>query len=543
MDTKDENKQGAGVHVGSCLKLNSLSQGANAHVDTELSSAAEKTNMTFSSDSNCSRLSASNEGLSTNTNDLNKDSVATHPDSSLQLQTPGTDTHPSLEMEDTSQSEKKNPTSLPDQDHSDLNITRDSLSIDITDKDRQGVDHHSESCLEPESLNTDTHSCQERTFKTSLETTLVSSPDQDCSGSSVTVDTSNKNLSHSESPFKQKSLNTDVQTSVEMEFKSQSEKKNPTSPLDQDCSSPSATCKSPFVDAVDKNKGSVAANPESSLQLEYLNTDTHPLLEGSKESPTSPPDVDCNCPNITSDSLSVNNTDKNKQTVPSISQSSGLTGHLRTHAVGHPFNCKSCNKGFWNKSLLRNHYRNTGLFSVQYQCSECEMSFTDGLVLISHLEDHGRQEQEKKRNTCPKCGRVCTSQGNLEKHMRMHTGDQKFPCFDCSKLFYTRSDLEAHRTYSAPYFPCHVCGKTFPTSESLEDHQLCHLGEKPHECEQCGKCFFQASQLQQHHRMHKSEFQCQTCGKLSVSLCICLLWGKTNRIEAVKFFLACQEND
>lgn len=321
MDTKDENKQGAGVHVGSCLKLNSLSQGANAHVDTELSSAAEKTNMTFSSDSNCSHLSASNEGLSTNTNDLNKDSVATHPDSSLQLQTPGTDTHPSLEMEDTSQSEKKNPTSLPDQDHSDLNITRDSLSIDITDKDRQGVDHHSESCLEPESLNTDTHSCQERTFKTSLETTSVSSPDQDCSGSSVTVDTSNKNLSHSESPFKQKSLNTDVQTSVEMEFKSQSEKKNPTSPLDQDCSSPSATCKSPFVDAVGKNKGSVAANPESSLQLEYLNTDTHPPLEGSNESPTSPPDVDCNCPNITSDSLSVNNTDKNKQSVPSISQS------------------------------------------------------------------------------------------------------------------------------------------------------------------------------------------------------------------------------
>uniref|UniRef100_A0A3Q4G7M0 C2H2-type domain-containing protein n=1 Tax=Neolamprologus brichardi TaxID=32507 RepID=A0A3Q4G7M0_NEOBR len=158
--------------------------------------------------------------------------------------------------------------------------------------------------------------------------------------------------------------------------------------------------------------------------------------------------------------------------------------------------------------------------AVQYQCSECEMSFTDGLVLISHLEDHGRQEQEKKRNTCPKCGRVCTSQGNLEKHMRMHTGDQKFPCFDydvfscrfCSKSYAVKKSLARHyRNWhpkhedsdsdSAPYFPCHVCGKTFPTSESLEDHQLCHLGEKPHECEQCGKCFFQASQLQQHHRI------------------------------------------
>uniref|UniRef100_A0A3B4XP13 C2H2-type domain-containing protein n=1 Tax=Seriola lalandi dorsalis TaxID=1841481 RepID=A0A3B4XP13_SERLL len=122
--------------------------------------------------------------------------------------------------------------------------------------------------------------------------------------------------------------------------------------------------------------------------------------------------------------------------------------------------------------------------------SMLKMCFTDGLLLISHLEDHGRQEQEKKRNTCTKCGRVCTSQKNLEKHMKTHGFDQKYHCPD-----YSDSD-------SAPYFPCHVCGKTFPTSESLEDHQRCHLGEKPHECEECGRCFFQASQLQQHQRIH-----------------------------------------
>uniref|UniRef100_A0A4W6CRU4 C2H2-type domain-containing protein n=1 Tax=Lates calcarifer TaxID=8187 RepID=A0A4W6CRU4_LATCA len=183
--------------------------------------------------------------------------------------------------------------------------------------------------------------------------------------------------------------------------------------------------------------------------------------------------------------------------------------------------------------------------TVQYQCSECDKSFTDGLLLISHLEDHGRQEQEKKRNTCTQCGKVCASQGNLEKHMKMHGSEHKYPCPDCSKMAYSLSDLEIHRTChdpnrpyacklcssrfwtrqslkhdsdSAPYFPCHVCGKTFPTSESLEDHQRCHLGEKPHECEECGKCFFQASQLQQHQRMHKSEFQCQACGRGFVSL-------------------------
>ncbi|XP_028280706.1 zinc finger protein 1035 [Parambassis ranga] len=359
---------------------------------------------------------------------------------------------------------------------------------------------------------------------------------------------------------------------------------------------------------------------------------------------------------------------------------SGLSGHLQTHLGGHHMKCKICKRSFQNKSLLRSHYRKcrnggsatnqfevplkveadsallvtnssqtttTGVFQnslsspqksdedevqsgsskerkvVQYQCSECDKSFTDGLLLISHLEDHGREEQEKKRNTCTKCGRVCNSQGSLEKHMKTHGSEKKYSCSHCSKVFDALSDFEIHKkshnsskpfpchvgkqcnqrfltrdalydhynndhpddvfkcqfcshayaakkslyrhykkwhqkerkdqrssseqkssiqhtttvesddedendaavrtsedsdSDSAPYFPCHVCGKTFPTSEYLEDHQLCHLGEKPHECAECGKCFFQASQLQQHQRMHKSEFQCQTCGRGFVSV-------------------------
>ncbi|KAM9722744.1 zinc finger protein 1035 isoform 1-T3 [Menidia menidia] len=368
----------------------------------------------------------------------------------------------------------------------------------------------------------------------------------------------------------------------------------------------------------------------------------------------------------------------------SFTNKAGLVGHQRVHATELPFNCKICKRGFWNKTVLRNHYRkcrldatqrlevplkakidfalndskvvikeepettSTGVLqtnvynddskvesqqsseeqkssnkekkTVQYQCSECDKSFTDGLMLISHLEDHGREEQERKRNTCTQCGRVCSSQANLEKHLKLHGISPKYPCSDCSKVFPTISDLDKHRTLhnthkpfscklckqsffsrpslcdhfssdhaddvyychfcskvyavkkslarhykrwhpnewkdigsaalrkgssdqlssshvsttgesdedeingsdsnsdSAPYFPCHVCGKTFSTSESLEDHQLCHLGEKPHECAECGKCFFQATQLQQHQRMHKSEYQCQTCGRGFVTL-------------------------
>uniref|UniRef100_A0A8C9ZB86 C2H2-type domain-containing protein n=1 Tax=Sander lucioperca TaxID=283035 RepID=A0A8C9ZB86_SANLU len=92
--------------------------------------------------------------------------------------------------------------------------------------------------------------------------------------------------------------------------------------------------------------------------------------------------------------------------------------------------------------------------AVQYQCSECDKSFTDGLMLISHLEDHGRQEQAKKRNSCIKCGQVFASQGNLERHMKLHENNRKYSCPDCSKVVYTQSELEIHRT-------CHDLNRPF----------------------------------------------------------------------------------
>ncbi|XP_039972909.1 zinc finger protein 1035 isoform X2 [Xiphias gladius] len=266
----------------------------------------------------------------------------------------------------------------------------------------------------------------------------------------------------------------------------------------------------------------------------------------------------------------------------SFASKAGLTGHQRVHSMEHPFNCKTCKKGFWNKSLLRNHYRKcrfgrisernttqqlevplkaeidfalndsvlvfkegstatgTGVLqtnfsckddlmeespqdsegnqvqssssqekkAVQYQCSECDKSFTDGLLLISHLEDHGRQEQEKKRNTCTKCGRVCTSQGNLEKHMRMHGINQKYPCPDCSKIFYTLSDLEIHRTChdsNRPYV-CKLCNQRFWTRPSLCNHYSEDHPDDVFTCRFCNKTYSVKKSLTRHYKKwHQKE--------------------------------------
>lgn len=261
----------------------------------------------------------------------------------------------------------------------------------------------------------------------------------------------------------------------------------------------------------------------------------------------------------------------------------GLTGHLRVHAKVYPFTCKTCKKGFWNKSLLRHHFRKCQRFGnhaestlkqetlslkpemdltmnesvlvfkkgskttgtgvlltnfscrddlkdmplqasegnqeqntssrekkvVQYQCSECDKSFTDGLMLISHLEAHGRQEQEKRHNTCPKCGRVCSNQANLERHMRMHGIKEKYSCPDCSKKFFSPVELDAHRTCHDPNrpFACRVCSQRFCTKPELFSH---YSEDHPNDiftCRFCNKVYSFRKTLLRHCKIwHKNKY-------------------------------------
>lgn len=144
---------------------------------------------------------------------------------------------------------------------------------------------------------------------------------------------------------------------------------------------------------------------------------------------------------------------------------------------------------------------------VQYQCSECDRSFTDGLMLISHLEDHGRQEQEKKRNTCSQCGRVFASQARLESHMKVHENRQ-FSCPDCSKIFDSLSELQMHRLCHDPSkpFPCRFCNQRFSTKPSLGAHYGKEHPAHVYTCSVCKKTYSAKKSLSRHFKKwHKNE--------------------------------------
>lgn len=249
----------------------------------------------------------------------------------------------------------------------------------------------------------------------------------------------------------------------------------------------------------------------------------------------------------------------------------GLSGHLRVHKKDVPFHCKICNKGFWNKNLLYLHQRKcksennsegntswqmdvplkahidfalndspshfkdgsessgsglnpSGLEcpeenksqntsnekkAVQYQCSECEKTFTDGLMLISHLEDHGREEQDKKRNACPKCRRVFASQVYLEKHMKAHDemNGSQISCPECPKTFCTLSDLAEHKPChdQSRSFACKLCHLRFRTKITLCEHFSEDHPENAFHCRFCNKAYSLKKSLYRHYNQYHKE--------------------------------------
>ena len=106
---------------------------------------------------------------------------------------------------------------------------------------------------------------------------------------------------------------------------------------------------------------------------------------------------------------------------------------------------------------------------------------------------------------CAICKKYFTDQSTLNDHNRKHDPDaKKYKCMQCSKEFFSKSKLKAHKPmHSGPTFVCQHCKKkTFFYKAGVQEHEK-KCDQNPNKppkpkCRLCGKEFTVRRSLKRH---------------------------------------------
>lgn len=177
-----------------------------------------------------------------------------------------------------------------------------------------------------------------------------------------------------------------------------------------------------------------------------------------------------------------------------------LINHIKRHEGKFRVSCDLCGQGFFSKTSLSSHLEmHEGI--PKYQCEYCKKRFTVKRYLDVHKGYNHKKELYgvEEKFQCEVCGRPFSFEKSLVRHLSVihKVGeDRTVDCPVCKKRIANNHNLKKHmRTHTGEKrFCCDLCGKVFSEKKYLLKHQVIHEREKEHkhqrlELMQKSECF------------------------------------------------------
>lgn len=180
-----------------------------------------------------------------------------------------------------------------------------------------------------------------------------------------------------------------------------------------------------------------------------------------------------------------------------------LASHTRKSLCksGSKPQCCVCKRDFVRTSDLIKHLHSHDKAGTDQVivCTVCpEEKRGEPFVDISALITHMAQHKSAGKHECDECGRCFNMYSTLKDHVRTHTGQKPFVCPICDRGFSQATNLKQHvqRHKQIKDYKCTEsgCAGAFVSKGELETHMRIHTGEHPYICE-CGQKFTTSSSL------------------------------------------------
>ncbi|XP_070574164.1 zinc finger protein ZFAT-like [Ptychodera flava] len=184
-----------------------------------------------------------------------------------------------------------------------------------------------------------------------------------------------------------------------------------------------------------------------------------------------------------------------------------LAVHILIHKDIKPFKCQLCDYASNSSGNLNVHMRkHTG---EKFKCDQCDFTCINKGHLKVHKAKHGTIRYE-----CELCGKKVHHPTELLKHIKYKHDVDKDPH---AKEFYERKKMDSRSGRRALLYQCNICERKFKTKRDHDIHLYLHTNEKPHKCDLCDYTTARKPYIKAHVKKHKIVYVCFFCDEKFLS--------------------------